>query len=69
MRNVDSDLYTTEYFLNEPGESRKNAQFIQLDSKTVSFPAETFDCIFILDFAEYFYPEEFDFVLSNAFFI
>jgi len=52
----------------QPEEVRKNVQFIQLDSKKLAFPGEDFDCIFLLDFAEHLYPEEFDLVLKNAFY-
>ena len=49
-----------------PEEIREKVKLMQLDSKTVAFPAESFDCIFLLDFAEHLYPEEFSLVLSNA---
>ena len=52
----------------QPEEVRKNVQFIQLDGKTLAFPEETFDCIFLLDFAEHLYPEELDLVFKNAFY-
>jgi len=52
----------------QPVEIKKNIKLIQLDSKKIAFPEGTFDCIFLLDFAEHLYPEEFDLVLSNAFF-
>ena len=52
----------------QPEDVRRNAQFLKLDSKAKTFPGETFDCIFLLDFAEHLYPEEFDLVLKNAFY-
>jgi cyclopropane fatty-acyl-phospholipid synthase-like methyltransferase len=52
----------------QPEEIRRNVKFIQLDSKTIVFPGETFDCIFLLDFAEHLYPEELDLVFKNAFY-
>jgi SAM-dependent methyltransferase len=49
-----------------PEEIREKVRLMQLDSKTVTFPSGSFDCIFLLDFAEHLYPEELSQALSNA---
>ncbi len=51
-----------------PEAIREKALFMQHDSKSLAFPADSFDCIFLLDFAEHLYPEELSKVLSNSFY-
>jgi ubiquinone/menaquinone biosynthesis C-methylase UbiE len=51
-----------------PEEISSKVRLLHLDTKSVAFPAESFDCIFLLDFAEHLYPEELSLALSNSFY-